>query len=412
MIGLLIPTGSRMRLAAFTFVFSFLVTTSYSQAVKDGIWRGSIHYDGIEVPFTFEWNNVSTSEAKATIINGEESMQIDGVRINGDSLFVPMGVFDSELRVKHANGKMNGEWHKNYRVSKGPLFTATYAQKRFPLFPISKPVEIEKQWRITLQQPSGVASAALGMFEQNGNHVTGTILTEVGDYRYFEGLINKDSLVMSSFDGVHAFLFAGSIQKGKWKGKLYYEPGYAENWGAEYTYDFELADPFELITAEPGTNQPYYDILTAGGTYGAIKPDLLEGKVVIIQLMGTWCPNSFDQTQYLTQWYQAVDKHNVALMAVVYEPGDKLYAQKRIEKYRKEMHIGYPMYVGGRLNKGQAALAFPGIDRINAFPTLIMIDKKGFIRYICSYFNGPATGKYYTQFDNEFNEKLKELIYE
>lgn len=391
----------------------FLVNEAVlGQTIKNGNWKGSIHYDGIEVPFNFEWSNVSSTQASIVISNGKERIPIHNVAINGDSLFIPLHVFDSELRIKYANGSMVGEWHKNYHSSQGPKFTATFNQPRFNKPSTHKPDIVKPKWKIELQQPTGVLSNAVGLFNQSGDYISGTLMTEVGDYRYFEGIVDKDSIRMSSFDGVHAFLLTCAYTNDKLTGTLYYEPGYSEKLIGQADNDASIQDPFSIITVEPGVYKPYYDILTAGGEYDVIDKDSLDGKVVIIQLMGTWCPNSLDQTNYLTHWYRQQNPDKVKLIAVTYEPGNKAYSLKRIKKYKKDMNIPYPMYVGGSLSKGQAALAFPNMDRINAFPTLVIIDKQGYIRYIDSYFNGPATGSYFQDFDKEFNTKTNELLNE
>lgn len=401
-----------MKLRAVTLMISLVISQlGYTQVVKEGMWRGSILYDNIEVPFNFRWKSTSQSTAEVTILNGEEQIEINNARISGDSLFVPLGVFDSELRIKYANNRMTGEWHKNYRASNGPAFYATYNQPRFKDSKLVAIPKMDYKWKISFKQPNGAETTAICLIEQHQHKITGSILTEIGDYRYFEGVLGKDSIWMSSFDGVHAFLLKGRYSNKSIKGTLYFEPGYAEHFTAVPDADITLPNPFNILTVEPKIHKPYYDILTAGGEYNAIDTDSLEGKVVVIQLMGTWCPNSFDQTNYLVEWSKTKPTE-VEIIAVTYEPGDKTYAQKRIDSYKRQMNVPYPIYVGGRLSKGQAALAFPNMERINAFPTLVIIDKKGYIRYINSYFNGPATGEYYQAFDKEFNQKIGDLLAE
>ena len=401
------------RLTLFLVGFFFLNPhLSKSQTLQTGSWQGNIHYDAVEVPFRFDLAKDEKGKISATIINGDERIIINNIINRGDSLIIPLGVFDSELRIKISGNVMTGEWHKNYRKTKGPLFTARYNSNRFTSFPVSPAVAVGDRLKMTLMQPNGVSTNALGLFSQDNNYITGTILTEVGDYRYFEGLVNGDSLVVSSFDGVHAFLLTGSYNDGKWKGVLYYEPGYSEHWEGWQDNAFNLIDPFEVMTVEPGSVKPYYDILTAGGTYNAIDADSLQGKVVIIQLMGTWCPNSLDQTHFLTTWAKENQDKKIAIIAVDYEPGDKLYAEKRIDSYKKMLKVPYSMFIGGSMSKGQAALAFPNMERINAFPTLVIIDKKGFIRYMSSYFNGPATGVFYNEFVKKKKKKIDALLAE
>ncbi len=385
---------------------------SKAQPIKNGNWKGTIHYDTVEIPFTFSFEQTSDSAAIVIIKNAEEQIRIENAVIKNDSIFIPMQVFDAVIKAVYKNGKMTGEWHKNYKNDKGSSFTAEFNKPRFSIYP-KKLKFIRPNWDITFTQPNGQSSKAVGLFNQVGNNsITGTVMTELGDFRYFEGALYGDSIQISSFDGAHAFLMLGKFKNSVWSGVFYYENGYSEKWTATYDLTATLPNPFTIITVEPNTHKPYYDILTAGGEFNAIDTDLLDGKVVIIQLMGTWCPNSLDQTNYLTEWYKTQNKDKIELIAVTYEPGNKTYSQQRIDAYSNLLKIPYPMYIGGSLSKGQAALAFPNMGRINAFPTLVLIDKQGYIRYIDSYFNGPATGSYYQEFINEFNVKVAQLIHE
>jgi hypothetical protein len=47
-----------------------------------------------------------------------------------------------------------------------------------------------------------------------------------------------------------------------------------------------------------------------------------------------------------------------------------------------------------------------------SFPTTLIIDKKGSIRKIHTGFNGPATGKYYTDFKKEMSVFINQLLAE
>jgi len=402
----------KVRHIILIIILQITTTSVFSQSIENGMWKGIIHYKTVEVPFTFSFNSTSDTTALVTIINAEEKIEIKNSIIKNDSIYIPMYVFDAVIKASYKNGKMVGEWHKNYRDSKGPLFTAEFNKPRFKETLTKSYIQIQPTWDITFKQPNGVTTKAIGLFKQNENKLTGTIMTELGDFRYFDGIIYDDSIRISSFDGVHGFLMLGKLSNGNWNGVFHYENDYSESWIATYNQEASLSEPFSIITVEPETHKPYYDILTAGGVYNSIDLDLLEGKVVIIQLMGTWCPNSLDQSKYLANWYKKQNKNQIALMAITYEPGEKGYAQNRIDSYSKLLDITYPMYIGGTLSKGQAALAFPNMGVINAFPTLVIIDKKGYIRHINSYFNGPATDNYYQEFDKEFNLKIENLLTE
>ena len=103
----------------------------------------------------------------------------------------------------------------------------------------------------------------------------------------------------------------------------------------------------------------------------------------------------------------------VEILASSYEANySQEYGLSRIEEYVADIEIPYEVVLGGRLSKRAAAMPFPFMDRIEAFPTLIIVDKQGYARYVHSYFTGPATGPYYDAFDLRFNEIINELVSE
>ena len=129
--------------------------------------------------------------------------------------------------------------------------------------------------------------------------------------------------------------------------------------------------------------------------------------------MGSWCPNSLDETRYLTRWYDKNKDKDVEILAVFYEMNySKEYGMRRIEEYVEQNDIPYPTALGGPANKGQAALAFPFISKLAAFPTLVILDKAGQARYMHTYFQGPATGEYYKEFDRRFEAIIAGLLKE
>jgi len=70
---------------------------------------------------------------------------------------------------------------------------------------------IAGRWAVTFtnNKPGEISVAE---FEQQGNKLTGTFLNTTGDYRYLEGIVTKDTLLLSGFDGSFAFLFIAKIE--------------------------------------------------------------------------------------------------------------------------------------------------------------------------------------------------------
>ncbi len=379
----------------------------FSQDLATGTWRGEIIYDQVTVPFEFVIDKIG-GEYNCTIINGEERKRLEVVTVTEDSVWVQLDVFDAELRAKYTSQSMSGNWIKHYRNSKIP-FKASLEAPRYsndlpPNFMIKDP------WEVTFSPPNALAYPGVGLWKQTGSRVSGTIMTGVSDFRYFEGIAFGDSIELSSFDGAHAFLLQGVKTAKGWEGAFHFDNSYIEDWSARPNPEANLTDPWELVKVDKGKHRPFFDILSAGSKSNKIDESDFFGKVLVIQLFGTWCPNSLDQSRFLSDWYQKNKDRDVEILAVSYETNfSESYGLSRIESYKKSLDIEYPMVLGGRLSKSQAAIGFPFMKKIEAFPTLVVLDKDGYVRYVHSYFNGPATGKYYDQFVSRFNSIIDEL---
>jgi len=389
----------------------FCISIAHAQPPLARDWIGEMKYGDVGVPFFFQLIELPESGTwELTLINGDERIVLLTSEKQGDSLFVPLRPFDALLRFKLSPNLIAGHWEKPYRnmrvafmAKPGNIRIATSQE------PYS---QLENRWAVTMKPDTPDAYPGIVLLNQKGNAVTGTVMTEVGDFRYFEGVVDGDSLRMSSFDGSHAFYMIGKRNAAGWSGEFYFDPTYSEKWSAVPDEQMELRDPFDFVQIEGDKLVPYYDILAAGSGRNVIDPADYAGKVLIIQLFGTWCPNSLDETNFLLEWYPTRPK-GVELLAVTFEPNFlKEYGEKRIAEYKDFLEIPYEVYFGGRMNKQQAAIAFPFMDKIEAFPTLVIIDKLGNARYIHSYFNGPATGAYYEAFKAQFDERINGLLRE
>ena len=76
-------------------------------------------------------------------------------------------------------------------------------------------------------------------------------------------------------------------------------------------------------------------------------------------------------------------------------------------------NVPYKMLITGFTNKNaEVAASLPMLNNFEAFPTLIIIDKKGAVRKIHTGFSGPGTGKYYSEFVQEFEKTIDDLLAE
>ena len=149
------------------------------------------------------------------------------------------------------------------------------------------------------------------------------------------------------------------------------------------------------------------------GNAVSLKDEKYQDKVVMLQIFGTWCPNCMDETKFYANWYKNNKEKGVEIIGLAYEAKDDFeYAKARVEKMKLKYNVAYDYVIAGIYNKEEAAKTLPMLNHVLSFPTTIFIDKKGKVRRIHTGFSGPATGKYYEEFVEDFNNFMSKLINE
>jgi len=397
--------------------------TSATALLTPGPWRGELAAQGQQIPFLFE---VKTEAGKPVVylinkgLNGEERLRCDEISAAGDSATIKLHVFDAALVVR-ADGKdkLKGTWVKYdaktpYRV---PLVATAGAQ---PLFQGggATGTPFTGTWRTEFKDETGKTYPAVGIFKQAGNDVTGTFLTTTGDYRYLAGQVDGTAMHLSTFDGGHGFVFTGKLtnatKSGGLTGDFYSCKSGHETWTATLDPKAKLPDADTLTYLKKGESRLNFKFpsIMEGGSVSPTDPKY-RGKVVVVQILGSWCPNCMDETSYLAPWYEQNKARGVEIIGLGYErmpEYDK--AATRLRKMKDRYKIGYDLAVAGVSNKDSVAASLPQLAKFLGFPTTIFLDKKGVVRSIRTGFSGPGTGKYYEDEKAHFNRTVDKLLKE
>jgi thiol-disulfide isomerase/thioredoxin len=398
----------------FLLLIALTLNTSFSIAkdkkLKSGTWRTEFKLTNkANLPVIIEYNKKTNS---IVLINASERIPLKNVQIINDQITVKFPIFNSELKGKIVSKKrIEGFWHnyskgKDYKI---PFISICNSKSRFDKTQTNSD-KFEGKWEVTFDYNES-KEKAIGLFENVKGSMHGTFLTETGDYRFLEGVISKNSLELSCFDGSHAFLFTSELKNDTLWGEFYSGTHYKTNWFAIKNEKFELRDP-EKLTYLVNDDPIEFNLPQLDGNEYSYPNKSTENKVVLIQIMGTWCPNCMDETNYLTELY-AKHKKDIEIIGIGFEVGKT--DQDRINtvlKYKNHMDINYPLLVGGDACKPCAIKVFPMLNSVMSFPTLIIIDKKGEVRKIHTGFSGPSTGKYYTDYVTNTNQFVKQLIEE
>lgn len=274
-------------------------------------------------------------------------------------------------------------------------------------------VNISGKWECDFSPGTADSSKAIGEFVQTGNQLHGTFLTTSGDYRYLQGLVFGDSLALSAFDGSHLFLFKGVVDKvGVIHGRFFSGNHWREEWIAVRNEKFELPDPYSITYLKPGYTSLAFSFPDLNGKMVSLTDPAFKSKVVIVQIMGTWCPNCMDETEYYSRLYNQFHQEGLEIIAIAFERFPELEkAQANLKRLQQKFDIQYPLLFGGQTGES-AEKTLPMLNGINGYPTSVFIDRSGKVRAIYTGINGPATGDAYEKWKDDVNALIEKLLRE
>ncbi|MFY8198348.1 MAG: hypothetical protein ACOVLA_01810, partial [Bacteroidia bacterium] len=293
--------------------------------LQEGDWRGLLQTEGGDLPFLFRLerqagpNKERPSDRlfKARLQDGDTWVE-SSAEVRGDSLYWSFPVYESVLvaAVSNLGDSLKGFWvkTKNDTAIMMPWSAARGGQYKFASRTAGLPAEVGAQWKVDL----GPGTPALMPLTQKGPEISGTLRTSTGDYRYLSGIMDGDSLWMSGMDGGSAYLIRGHLaQDGSMQGQLYAARGPGRPWTAVRDSAATLPDPYGLSTlqnAQAPLAFEFKDIQT-----GQVVRPGPPARVTLVQLLGTWCPNCLDETEYLASVYPEWSRKGVQIIGLGFE---------------------------------------------------------------------------------------------
>ncbi len=384
-----------------------------SQKLKDGKWHAEFNAKDGSIPFSFEVEKGSSdSSAVVTLINGAERVPLEGVTYKGDSIFIPIKAYDTELKGVIKGDTISGIFRRLFsEEDKGLEFKAIYgATPRFATEGTSAD-SLDGKWDIQFITDSETKNN-VGIFSQKDGILTGSILTNSGDFRYLEGVSDKNGFKLSAFAGLSPYLIQGKFtDKDNFEGEFITARGSQKIKGIRNP-NARLADPYGLTQLKKGYNSIDLKLRDLKGNEVSLTDPKFKDKVVIISILGSWCPNCLDEAEFLAPWYKENKDRGVEIVGLAFErKDDPEYIQKVLLNLVKKYDITYDILVGGKISDSEKVLS--ALDGgLKSYPTTIFIDKKGVVRKIHTGFNGPATGLFYDEFKADFNKLVDELLAE
>ncbi len=385
-------------------------------SLRNGIWRGVFWVDDEQVPINFEISE-RRPEKVFTVLDGDRRDTFRLEQVGKDSVHISPETFDYKLFAKILpDGSLSGEYRHLApgNTSRILRFEAKSGEDyRFvkPGTEVQPALNLSGTWSLSIAEREGEAATRVAVFSQEENKLKGIVLAITGDTRELEGNVNGDQFWLSGFSGIGVTLVQGSVDS---TGKLTGTIGFgsrALHFTGVRNENAALADSYGLTHLKPGFSKLELRLPDLNGDTVSLSDERYKGKVVIIDILGSWCPNCIDQIEFLNPWYEENRDRGVEIIGVGFEVKDDLvYAKKTLGKLVDKYGIRYEMLFGGKPDSENVQSKFEALNTFLAFPTTIIIGRDGAVKAIHTGFAGAGTGKFYQEFVEKWNSDMDKWL--
>lgn len=385
--------------------------------MKQGPWLGVIQIDPADRSMDVNFNlNYSVNEQGAMqfiLTNADEKIVINEITKNGDTLFMKLPVFTSEIVAVFKNDSLLGKYYPKGKAALNfyKFFALPGISDRFPNNTEKAAFNVAGRWKIIENGGTPDSTIMVGEFKQDGDKVTGTFLNTTGDYRYLEGKVSGNKFMLSAVDGSHTFIITADLtnENTMENGRFMGSPKWVSKWRAERNDKIALPTNEELVRVKKGMSTFDFAGIDMNGQKVTSKDERFQGKVLAVLAGGSWCPNCLDEARLFRELYSKYKDKGFEVIALNFEDKTFETSKVKMERFIKQTGANYTfLYVSPRGGAKRDSVLYP-IEGKMAFPTGMFIDKLGYIRRVETGFSGPGTGEHYTKFVDE-TTKLIELL--
>ena len=374
-----------------------------------GVWDAKINFNGVEIPFKIEFAG-DGANVKGWFFNGDERETSTSGNFEQGTLTLRFDDYATQLTATLKDGVLQGQWgstQKKFFPIEAKRFVAPPPSKiTVPAIDGLWEVEGvastkgESTWRLIIRQKGAEASAAILRVDGDTGALTGSYKDGKFVLSHFSGA--RPSLLTLELlsDGSLAVDLAGLHGHNQYKAL---RPAEARAKGLP-----EPTDP-SAHTRVKDPSQPFlFSFPDLDGKLVSSDDLRFRGKVVLVNITGSWCPNCHDEAPFLAELYRKYREQGLEIVALSFEEADQLKDPTRLRAFIRKYGIDYTVLLAGEPSEAKAKLV--QAENWDAWPTTFFIDREGLVRGVHAGFPGSASGELYAQAKREFVGNVERLL--
>ena len=378
-----------------------------------GQWRAALDLAGGELRFGVRLEQRGPGLA-GELCNGHRCQPFSAVRVSRDSLVLEMADYAATISARLAGDSLTGSYRNV--GNRGPrVIRFRAARGAWPSRPAAE--RFLGRWDAMWIGDFGTSPRVIEL--RNGPAgLEGTIISNTGDYGHFAGVTEGDSFRVAHFDGSYVYLLTGALGGGG---------GAPDTLRGIFHAGLRSQTPWIAVRS---TGRPHLKAVTENtqadttAPFRFAFPDLagrlvterdprFRGKVVVVDVFGTWCPTCHDAAPELVRLYRKYHRRGLEIVGLAYEvSGDTAVDRRQVRRYREKFDIPFTLLLAGINDTDAAAATLPQLQGFTSFPTTIFLGRDGKVRRIYAGFYGPATGAQHAKQVRGWEAEVERLLAE
>ena len=377
----------------------------------NGLWDATVlvNNGALEIPFRFELAG-SGATVKGSFFNGDDkTTSTSGTLANG-TLTLNFDELGTSLVATLKDGQLDGQYSRGTRGAPYPFHAKRFAPIQAGETHIPA---IAGLWNVQVGKSSKGEAAWQLIVRQSGAEVSAVILRIDGDTGTLTGAYRDGRFALSHFSGARPL-------------RLELTPGADATLAVVQNTDAPLnalraeqaaakglpqpSDPTRFTSVKDPTEPFRFSFPDLDGKIVSNTDAKFAGKVLIVTIGGSWCPNCHDEAPFLVELYKKYKKQGLEIVELSFEEEAQIKNPVRVRAFNKRYGVDYTVLIPGEPKELNDKV--PQGANLNSFPTTFFLGRDGRVRSAHAGFAGKASGKFHTELKEEVTALVERLLAE
>jgi len=397
-------------------IFSSPSPSSHPVPAPVGVWHAAL-VPVSEYPVLFDVRIVARGKGLAAfLVNGPFEVPFTAAVWDGTTLTLELAHYDARIVAERRGESLEGHYVRGLGSGVADVpFSASRAAPPVPAAPANGKA-IAGTWGFEMDEPPARAVKLTGVFAEKGAALTGTLVGLTGDYGALHGWFDGERMLLTVFDGVHVYRFDGELlPDGTLAGEYRSRTNPPVSWRARRlagaSAESWLPSASGVVRAKDPAAPFTFAYPDSEGRIVSSEDAGFAGKPMVVEIMGTWCPNCFDEAPVLRDLLAAYGPKGLAMVSLSFEyTDDGARNRLQVKRFIERHGIRHPVLVAGTTATARASAAIEQLDGWRGYPTTLFLDRAHRIARTLSGFEGPATGERYAKAKKEIEGDVKAIL--